>query len=261
MRNRNGLGISVKLGLPRSSVRGASWIPWRWYLILLLAMFLAVPAWPQQKPVDLTAQSIEDLMNIVVTSVSKKGEKLSRTAAAIFVITQRDIRQSGATSIPDVLRIVPGLDVGQINGSTWAISARGFNQQFSNKMLVMIDGRVVYTSLFAGVFWDNISDFPLEDIARIEVIRGPGGTIWGANAVDGVINILTKESAETRGGLVVVEGGNIDQESGMVQYGGALKAGTDYRIYANNFNRTTLLDLNGQNGEDGWNQLRGGFRI
>ncbi len=168
--------------------------------------------------VDLTTMNIEDLMNVKVTSVSKKEQKLSRTAAAIFVITPEDIRRSGATSIPDVLRMVPGINVAQINGSTWTISARGFNQQFSNKLLVMIDGRVVYTSLFAGVFWDNILDFPLEDIARIEVIRGPGGTIWGANAVDGVINIFTKNASETRGGLVVAEGGNIDQESGMVQY-------------------------------------------
>ena len=121
------------------------------------------------------------------------------------------------------------MNVAQINGSTWAISARGFNQQFSNKLLVMIDGRVVYTSTFAGVFWDTVLDFPLEDIARIEVIRGPGGTVWGANAVDGVINILTKKASETRGGLVVAEGGNIDQEGGMVQYGGEVKQGTDYR--------------------------------
>ena len=199
-------------------------------------------------------------MNVEVSSVSKKEQKLSRTAAAIFVITQEDIRRSGATSIPDVLRMVPGVNVAQINGSTWAISARGFNQQFSNKLLVMIDGRVVYTSLFAGVFWDNILDFPLEDIARIEVIRGPGGTIWGANAVDGVINIFTKNASETRGGMVVAEGGNIDQESGMVQYGGELKKETNYRIYGKYFNRTNLLDLNGQNGEDGWHQLRGGFR-
>jgi iron complex outermembrane recepter protein len=219
---------------------------------------------PQQgtgSGVDLTAMNIEDLMNVKVTSVSKKEQKLSRTAAAIFVITPEDIRRSGATSIPDVLRMVPGMDVAQINGSTWAISARGFNQQFSNKLLVMIDGRVVYTSLFAGVFWDNILDFPLEDIARIEVIRGPGGTIWGANAVDGVINIFTKNTSETRGGLVVAEGGNIDQESGMVQYGGELKAGTDYRLYTKYFNRTNLLDLNGQIGQDGWHQLRGGFRM
>ena len=174
-------------------------------------VLLTIPAGAQQQPQsqqqaqpqqpDLTTASIEDLMKITVTSVSKKEQTLSRTAAAIFVITAEDIRRSGATSIPDVLRIVPGLDVAQINGSTWAISARGFNQQFSNKLLVMIDGRVVYTSTFAGVFWDTISDFPLEDIARIEVIRGPGGTIWGANAVDGVINILTKKASETLGGF------------------------------------------------------------
>ena len=230
-------------------------------LSLIWAVLMAIPTWPQGSYTDLANKSLEDLMNIKVTSVSKKEQKLSRTAAAIFVITAEDIRRSGATSIPDVLRIVPGLDVGQINGSTWAVSARGFNQQFSNKLLVMIDGRVVYTSLFAGVLWDNISDFPLDDIARIEVIRGPGGTIWGANAVDGVINILTKEPAETRGGLVVAQGGNIDQESGMIQYGGELKKGTDYRVYTKYFNRTNLLDLNGQNGEDGWHQLRGGFRM
>jgi iron complex outermembrane recepter protein len=211
--------------------------------------------------VDLTTLNIEDLMNVKVTSASKKEQKLSRTAAAIVVITQEDIRRSGATNIPDVLRMAPGMNVAQINGSTWAISARGFNQQFSNKLLVMIDGRVVYTSNFAGVFWDTVLDFPLEDIARIEVIRGPGGTVWGANAVDGVINILTKNASETRGGMVVAEGGNIDQEGGMVQYGGEVKQGTDYRVYAKYFNRANLLDLNGQNGADGWHQLRGGFRM
>ena len=211
--------------------------------------------------VDLTTMNIEDLMNVKVISASKKEQKLSRTAAAIFVITQEDIRRSGATNIPDVLRMVPGMNVAQINGSTWAISARGFNQQFSNKLLVMMDGRVVYTSTFAGVFWDTVLDFPLEDIARIEVIRGPGRAVWGANAVDGVINILTKKASETRGGMVVAEGGNIDQEGGMVQYGGEVKEGTDYRVYAKYFNRANLLDLDGQNGADGWHQLRGGFRI
>src|ERR1700687_1834837 len=246
------------LAAPNSEIRKALK---RSHLALATALLLATSAGSQENPKDLAEKSIEDLMNMEVTSVSKKGQKLSHVAAAIFVITQEDIRRSGATNIPDLLRMVPGMNVAQINGSTWAISARGFNQQFSNKLLVMIDGRVGYTSLFAGVFWDNILDFPLEDIARIEVIRGPGGTIWGANAVDGVINILTKKASETRGGMVVAEGGNIDQEGGMVQYGGEVKQGTDYRVYAKYFNRKNLLDLNGQNGADGWHQLRGGFRM
>jgi outer membrane receptor protein involved in Fe transport len=146
--------------------------------------FLCGPAFGQQPAPgeDLTSMNIEDLMNIKVTSASKKEQKLSRTAIAVFVITPKDIRRSGATNIPDLLRMVPGMNVAQINGSTCANSARGFNQQFSNKLLVMIDGRVVYTPAFAGVFWDTILDFPLEEIARIEVIRGPGGTVWGANA-------------------------------------------------------------------------------
>src|SRR5580698_4791330 len=147
---------------------------------------------------DLTQLSLEDLMNMQVTSVSKKEQKLSQVAAAIFVITQEDIRRSGATNIPDLLRMVPGLDVAQINGNTWAISARGFNLQFANKLLVLIDGRAVYSPLFGGVNWDT-QDVPLEDIERIEVIRGPGGTVWGANAVNGVINIITKKTADTLG--------------------------------------------------------------
>ncbi len=131
----------------------------------ILALLIAAPVWPQKKDTDLAEKSLEDLMNIKVTSVSKKEQKLSRVAAAIFVITQEDIRRSGATNIPDLLRMVPGLDVGQINGSTWAISSRGFNAQFSNKLLVMIDGRIVYTPNFAGVYWDTL-DLPLEDRGR-----------------------------------------------------------------------------------------------
>jgi iron complex outermembrane recepter protein len=176
---------------------------------------------------DLTAKSLEDLMNVTVTSVSKKEEKLSRTAAAVFVITQTDISRSGATNIPDLLRMVPGLDVGQINGSTWAISSRGFNAQFSNKLLVMIDRRVVYTATFAGVFWDTL-DLPLEDIERIEVIRGPGGTTWGANAVDGAISIFTKKASESKGGLISAGGGNIQQGFGIAQYGREAGPATDF---------------------------------
>ncbi len=203
--------------------------------------------------------NIEDLMNIQVTSVSKKEQKLSRTAAAIFVITQEDIRRSSATNIPDLLRMVPGMDVGQINGSTWAISSRGFNAQFSNKLLVLIDGRIVYTPYFGGVYWDTL-DVPLEDIDRIEVIRGPGGTIWGANAVNGVISIFTKKASDTRGGLVEAGGGNIDAGFGTAQYGGKAGKATDFRIYTKYSNQNQMLDLNGQNGGDGWHMLRGGFR-
>lgn len=203
--------------------------------------------------------NIEDLMNVKVTSVSKKEQRLSRTAAAIFVITQEDIRRSSATNIPDLLRMVPGMDVGQINGSTWAISSRGFNAQFSNKLLVMIDGRIVYTPYFAGVYWDTL-DVPLEDIDRIEVIRGPGGTIWGANAVNGVISIFTKKAGDTRGGMVEGGGGNIDAGFATAQFGGNAGQATDYRVYSKYLNQNQNLDLNGQNGEDGWHMLRGGFR-
>ncbi len=232
---------------------------------LALLIFFCAPLLAQKSDhgtgsgVDLTTMNIEDLMNIKVTSVSKKEQKLSRTAAAIFVITQEDIRRSGATNIPDLLRMVPGMDVAQINGSTWAISARGFNAQFADKLLVMIDSRIVYTPNFAGVYWDTL-DLPLEDIDRIEVIRGPGGTVWGANAVNGVISIFTKKAAETSGGMVEAAGGNIEQGSGTVQYGGKAGQGTDYRVYSKYFNQTQELGLNGQNGGDGFHMLRGGFR-
>ncbi|HXZ12721.1 MAG TPA: TonB-dependent receptor [Candidatus Sulfotelmatobacter sp.] len=230
-----------------------------WLIVTILLVFL-LPAGAQEKSADLTDRSLEDLMNMEVTSVSKKEQKLSRTASAIFVITQEDIRRSGATNIPDLLRMVPGMDVGQINGSTWAISSRGFNSQFSNKLLVMIDRRIVYTATFAGVFWDTI-DFPLEDIERIEVIRGPGGAIWGANAVNGVISIFTKKASETCGGLVESGGGNIQQGFGLAQYGAALNPDTDYRFYSKYFNQYHMEDPFGQNGADGWHTLRSGFRI
>ena len=227
--------------------------------LAILAAF-ALPAWPQQKTEDLTNKSLEDLMNMQVTSVSKKEQKMSQVAAAVFVITQEDIRRSGATIIPDLLRMVPGLDVAQINANTWAITARGFNLQFANKLLVLIDGRAVYTPLFGGVNWDTL-DLPLEDIDRIEVIRGPGGTVWGANAVNGVINIITKRAADTHGGLLVAGGGNINQGFGTAQYGGDAGNRTDYHIFSKYLNNDHFPDLNGQNGEDGWHLLHGGFRV
>ena len=222
----------------------------RCHLALPTVLLMVAPAWSQDKPRDLAEKSIEDLMNMEVTSVSKKEQKLSSVAAAIFVITQEDIRRSGATNIPDLLRMVPGLDVAQINGSTWAIGARGFNQQFSNKLLAMIDGRSVYTPNLAGVYWDTV-DLPLEDIDRIEVIRGPGGSLWGVNAVDGVISIFTKKAADTRGGLIEAAGGNLVQGSGTVQYGGKLGKETDYRAFTKYFNNYHMQDPTGQSGADG----------
>jgi iron complex outermembrane receptor protein len=218
-----------------------------------------MPAWPQQKPDGLAQLSIEQLMNIKVTSVSKTEEKLSRTASAIFVITQEDIRRSGATTIPALLRMVPGLDVAQIDSSTWAISARGFNQQSSNKLLVLIDGRTVYAPLFSGVSWDAQAT-ALENIDRIEVIRGPGASVWGANAVNGVISIITKRAEQTQGGLVTGGGGSLEQGFGTVRYGGKLGGDGAYRLSTNYSNRGHMQDLAGQNGDDEWNVLNAELR-
>jgi iron complex outermembrane receptor protein len=229
-------------------------------LALAMLVSMAWPAWPQDKPVDLTDRSLEDLMNIEVTSVSKKEQKLSHTASAIFVITAEDIRRSGATKIPDLLRMVPGMDVAQLNANTWAISARGLNGRFSNELMVMLDGRPVYSPTFGGVFWD-VLDLPLENIERIEVIRGPGGSIWGANAVNGVVNIITKKAGETRGAMVVAGAGNEEPGFGTTQYGGALGRNTDYRVYSKYLNDGNLPSPTGNTGEDGWHVLRGGFRL
>jgi iron complex outermembrane receptor protein len=241
----------------KSGIRG---VLRRGYLSLAVALLLTIPAWSQEPPKDLGDKSLEDLMNIEVTSVSKKEQKLSRTAAAVFVITQEDIRRSGATNIPDCLRMVPGLEVAQMNANTWAIGARGFNAQYSRKLLVMVDGRTVYTPSFDGVYWDTL-DLPLEDIERIEVIRGPGGTIWGENAVNAVINIITKKAAETPGAMLVAGGGNLLQGFGTLQYGGKAGGSTDYRAYLKYFNQYHMVDLTGQSGEDGRHMLQGGFRM
>jgi iron complex outermembrane recepter protein len=228
--------------------------------LIFCAPLFAQKTEPEKKPgVDLTTMDIEDLMNVKVTSVSKIEEKLSRTASAVFVITQADIARSGATNIPDLLRMVPGLDVAQIDANTWAISARGLNDEFSNELLVLLDGRNVYTPTFGGVLWGQL-DLPLETIERIEVIRGPGGTIWGANAVNGVINLITKKSGDTHGAMVVTGGGNLDQGFGTAQYGGSLGKGTDFRIYSKYFNQGHSPDITGQSAGDSSHALRGGFR-
>jgi iron complex outermembrane receptor protein len=223
----------------------------------LIVALMAASLQAQEKP-DLASLSVDDLMNVEVTSVSKRGEKLSDTAAAVFVISQDDIRRSGATSIPEMLRMVPGLDVARVNGSVWAISARGSNGQFANKLLVMIDGRSVYTPLFSGVFWDT-QDTLLEDIDRIEVIRGPGGTLWGANAVNGIINIITKHAIETQGTLVSAGGGAEAGTSASARYGGSFGHNGYYRAYGKSFDRPA--SVGGVNlTEDAWALGRAGFR-
>ncbi len=199
-------------------------------------------------------------MNLQVTTVSRTPQKVSESAAAIFVITQDDIRRSGFTSLADTLRLAPGMDVAQISGHQWAVSARGFNDQFSNKLLVMIDGRSIYTPLFAGVYWDY-ENLMLEDIERIEVIRGPGATLWGANAVNGVINVITKNSADTQGGLLTTSGGSAEIASEALRYGGKLGASGTYRVYGKFDDHADSASPDGGTAHDAWRLGRGGFRI
>lgn len=218
------------------------------------------PADAASDPPDLAALSLEELLSLEVTSVSRRSERISDAPAAVYVLTAEDIRRSGATSIPELLRMVPGVQVAHIDGNKWAISARGLAERFADKLLVLIDGRSVYTPLFGGVFWD-VQDTLLEDIDRIEVIRGPGGTLWGANAVNGVINIITRGASETQGGLVVAGGGDRERAFGAVRYGGRLGERFHYRAFAKYFDREPFVTEDGDEAEDGWNQLRGGFRV
>ncbi|HTA64018.1 MAG TPA: TonB-dependent receptor plug domain-containing protein, partial [Xanthomonadaceae bacterium] len=174
--------------------------------------------------------SLEQLGNVDVTSVSRKSERLADAAASIYVITNDDIRRSGATSLPEALRLAPNLEVARVDASTYAISARGFNNALGNKLLVLIDGRSVYTPLFSGVFWDA-QDVVLEDVERIEVISGPGAALWGANAVNGVINVITRSAAQTQGALVGIDGSG-DRSDVVARYGGQLAADGFFRVYA-----------------------------
>lgn len=209
---------------------------------------------------DLSSLSLEELMDIQITSVSKKEQSVSDAPAAVFVITQDDIRRSGVTSIPDALRMVPGVEVAQIDANKWAVSARGFVGRFSNKLLVMIDGRTVYSPLFSGTFWEN-QDLMLENIDRIEVIRGPGATLWGANAVNGVINIITKHSKDTQGGLFSLHSGTENNAITGFRYGGSIGEDTFYRWYAKGKSIDDGVLLNGDDAADEWQQVKTGFRL
>src|SRR5882724_6750937 len=194
-------------------------------------------------PSTLKRLSLEELMNLEVTSTARRSEPLFTAPSAIQVITQEDIRRSGATSIPEALRLASNLQVAQVDSRQWAISARGFNNTLANKLLVMIDGRNLYTPLFAGVFWD-VQDTFMDDIDRIEVISGPGATLWGANAVNGVISIITKSAKDTQGTLLTAGGGTpLLNGFGGVRYGGQLGTNVFFRIYGKYFDRGSAVLL------------------
>jgi len=227
--------------------------------------FSAASLWGQTPPPlpslsDLKKMSLDQLMDIEVTSVSKRPEKLSEVASAIQVITGDDIRRAGATSIPEALRLASNLEVAQIDSRQWAITARGFNNVFADKMLVLIDGRSVYTPLYAGVYWD-VQDTMLEDLDRIEVISGPGATQWGANAVNGVINITTKSAKDTQGSLLVGGGGTALETDEEARNGGKLAPNVYYRVYAKYFDRGNSGRPNGLSANDAWRVGQTGFRV
>ena len=204
--------------------------------------------------------SIDELLQTKITSVSKKTEHLFNVAAAISVITQEDLRRAGIHSIPEALRLVPGLSVADIDSSRRAIGSRGFNDYFANKLLVLIDGRSMYTPLYSGVFWNTL-DMVIEDIERIEIIRGPGATVWGANAVNGVINIITKDSADTQGSLISATVGNSEQPLVSARFGDRLSEATTYRAYAKGFQRASYENAaDGNDAHDSWQNIRTGFR-
>jgi len=208
---------------------------------------------------NLKQLSLEQLGNIEVSTASKSPKQVWDTPAAIYVITQEDIKRSGATTIPDALRLAPGVEVARIDSNKWSIGIRGFGSRLSRSVLVLIDGRNVYSTLLTGTYWE-VQDTVMEDIDRIEVIRGPGGTIWGPNAVNGVINIITKSSKDTQGLLVTAGGGNVEEGLFSVRYGGSNGKGLDYRVYAKGFDRGPEEHVDAQN-YDRWRAAQGGFRM
>jgi iron complex outermembrane recepter protein len=227
--------------------------------VALLATILSESVSAQMKPRDLAQASLEDLMRIEVTSAGRKEQQADSVPGAVYVLSADDIRRSGMRTLPDVLRLVPGVQVAQVNSSRWAVSVRGFNNLYANKLLVLIDGRSLYNRAFSGVFWDA-QDVLIEDIERVEVIRGPGGAVWGANAVNGVINIVTKTAADTRGGLVRVGGGTIDRGTAAVRYGGSLGP-MNYRLSSQwSSQGESLLDRS-TTANDNWDVLSNSGRL
>lgn len=208
---------------------------------------------------DLSALTLEQLTHLEVNTVSRREQNLFDTPAAAFVITREDIQRSGTASVPELLRMVPGMEVAQIDANTWAVSARGFNSRFANKMLIMIDNRSIYNPVFSGTLWDQ-NDLPLDDVERIEVVRGPGGTMWGANAVNGVINIVTRKAGDTEGRLLAAESGRIEQ-GGTGRWGACWRDGGCYRVSMKASHRSALLAADGSSAEDAGSTERAGARL
>lgn len=227
----------------------------------ILAVLLMIPSYASAAPeTDLTNIPLESLMELTVSSVSKRTQPITNAAAAVFVITQEDIRRSGVTTVADALRMAPGIQVARIDSNKWAISSRGFNGRFANKLLVLMDGRSLYTPYFMGVYWE-IQDTLLDDIDRIEVIRGPGAALWGANAVNGVINIITKSAENTTGALLAAGGGSYEKAFASARIGTTLGENVNLRLYAKHQQRDSFAFESGAGSNDRWHTTQGGFRM
>jgi len=232
-------------------------------LLLTLGVFAHFGAAAQESTdsgnANLADLSLEELTDLQVSSVAKKPQRAADAPAAVFVITQDDIRRSGTTSIPQALRLVPGLQVAQIDGNKWAISARGFNSRFANRLLVLMDGRTLYTLTFGGVFWDA-QDTMIEDIERIEVVRGPGGAVWGTNAFNGVVNIITKSASQTGGGLMAADTGT-QRPLGVSARLGSTDSALKWRMFGKAFRQDGNINFNDGDANDDWRQARIGGRV
>jgi iron complex outermembrane receptor protein len=231
----------------------------KWLWLYLAFIPIASGDTPQTGPGDFKSMTLEELSQIDVTTPSKEPVKAFQTPAAIFVITGEDIKRSGATSIPEALRLAPGVEVARIDSNKWSIGIRGFGSRLSRSVLVLIDGRTVYTTLFDGTYWE-VQDTFMDDIDRIEVIRGPGGTIWGPNAVNGVINVITKNSKDTKGMLANAGGGNYEQGFAGYRYGGGNGDDFSWRAYVKGFTRAPEDHPGGRNFDD-WREWQTGFRM
>ncbi len=228
-------------------------------LRLTIGLTAASLAFAQTTLPDFSDLSLDQLANVKITSFTNKEQQLSHVAGAVYVITQEQIARSGLSSVPELLRLAPGIDVAQVNGNQWSISARGTVGVFANKLLVLIDGRSIYSPVFSGVYWE-IGMPMLENIERIEVIRGPGATIWGANAVLGVVNIITKSSKDTHGTTITASAGSSQRTIDSVTMGGAIGS-TNYRAYVGGSNNAAFSKPSGASANDGWDSIQAGFRL